>query len=1246
MATAAPTGGGTNLQVNANTGQAVGQFNALAQAIQNAQNGFAALANQMASNVSIGQRLSSSLSGTLSSAFDRLSSIVGGLLKVLGWVYSGMELIFSSLLKEMDKIQGFNSMMLVSSKSAQVAADSYDFVRQTANRMGIQFDAVANNYSKLLAAIPDGNTKFEETRKVFLGVAAAARALHASNQDTNLMFYAVTQIASKGIVSMEELRRQLGEKVPGVMQILAKALSTTPELLEAAIRKGIVVSEKFLPILGEAFLRTFGDAANNSADSVSASMNRLKNVWVDFAKEILDSGAGKSIVGVFDALREKLSDPYVIKRFSEIIKDMADQIGNFIRNLSQDDLRKGFDSFAHGLQIMLNLLIKAVDLIQWMINNAPKVGAIGGALAGAMVVAPIGAAAGAPFAGVGAVPGAMAGGGLGALAGGILGFKGGQQVAPTEADLQRIAEQDKKAAIEAARAAIAKQQYADIMVQVLDRAYGLKKADVPKLFTPDRLNQETLDAIGSAPFKERDRQGKLLYKQGKMDPATNQYVASQEQINAVRDFAKYGEWLSPGVHTMDEVLGGGKAKRDVLNEHLKDTVNKYVTEAAGGLSSTFNEEWDRLTILFREGWKDEHGKSHKISTAELELGQKRLLADQPFAKKLVSEDVLDTKDIDKFLNSYVKIKLEMEEQFALEQRIAGMSREDRTVEQDMFKYTEKFRKANIDLSEEQLEKMREEIKLTEEIKRLQSIKEGLLAQGPDRLNKTNDFVKSITQLQADKSKNYSSEDARIALSTNADTSEIMLATDVATKAIERKYGDMYATIRRLRRENLISEQEAKTAEIQLQEESKRATIQSELDRMHRSMDLGSGNTGTRISLAQSPDLAPIFSTTTTAIDALTKRYQQMFADIDLLQKRGVVTATEANRAKLGLVEDLRQKSIQAQIDLSNQLLTIGQGSWADGILSILGKLQAGFTTFSVGATAAFTDFFQKFEDGFANSVGRSVVYSENLNQALTKISQEAIAGLISALVKLGIQWVINKTLGQAMGATTSANTITAITEMTTLGSVAGTEVATLTEALVVAAATVAESWAPAAAMVSLASFGANSVPAIEGILATSAVAQGAALMGSYDTGGYTGDFGRKQVAGVVHGKEFVMNADSTAKYRPILEAMNDDRFNLPGFESGGYVGSSGYTPLEETRSARSNDSNSNSTSGNMTVLVENHGADITREESTKPNGDRQVKLIIKAAAAEVVRQIGVGGPVSKALRESGVDMRGRLPKRG
>jgi TP901 family phage tail tape measure protein len=55
---------------------------------------------------------------------------------------------------------------------------------------------------------------------------------------------------------------------------------------------------------------------------------------------------------------------------------------------------------------------------------------------------------------------------------------------------------------------------------------------------------------------------------------------------------------------------------------------------------------------------------------------------------------------------------------------------------------------------------------------------------------------------------------------------------------------------------------------------------------------------------------------------------------------------------------------------------------------------------------------------------------------------------------------------------------------------------------------------------------------------------------TFGDGGYTGNGGVKEPAGIVHGQEFVVNAAGTARNRSILEAMNR---GVPGYASGGYV---------------------------------------------------------------------------------------------
>ena len=249
-------------------------------------------------------------------------------------------------------------------------------------------------------------------------------------------------------------------------------------------------------------------------------------------------------------------------------------------------------------------------------------------------------------------------------------------------------------------------------------------------------------------------------------------------------------------------------------------------------------------------------------------------------------------------------------------------------------------------------------------------------------------------------------------------------------------------------------------------------------------------------------------------------YQQTMAQIQMLQNAQLINETTANQMRIQQAGLLKQAITDAALQAAQFRLNSGAGDWADVWLTALGRVQEGFTTFTAGASAVTGDFLTSFTDGFANSIGQAIVYSEDLGASLYKVAQGALSSLISGFVKLGIQWLINEAIGQSIAATSSAASVA-------LGVATGTALAS--------------AYAPAAAMASLASFGANAAPAMAGITATNALAQALALTG-FSKGGYTGNMGRGDVAGLVHGKEFVMNAQATRRIGvPNLNAMQSGR---------------------------------------------------------------------------------------------------------
>lgn len=109
-----------------------------------------------------------------------------------------------------------------------------------------------------------------------------------------------------------------------------------------------------------------------------------------------------------------------------------------------------------------------------------------------------------------------------------------------------------------------------------------------------------------------------------------------------------------------------------------------------------------------------------------------------------------------------------------------------------------------------------------------------------------------------------------------------------------------------------------------------------------------------------------------------------------------------------------------------------------------------------------------------------------------------------------------------------------------------------------------------------------------------------ASIGGFELGGYTGNGGTKQPAGIVHGKEFVVNADGTARNRAALEAMNRGGTMVAGSQA-----------------------------QNVSIVVNNNadGTTATTKERDTPDG-KQIEITIERV---VRKQIKSGGGIADSL---------------
>lgn len=194
---------------------------------------------------------------------------------------------------------------------------------ETAERLGLDLVATERGFSGLLAA-SRGTAIEREASAIFEGVANAAAALQLPAEQVQGALTAIEQIMSKGKVQAEELRGQLGERIPGAFQIAARAMGVTTAELDEMLQAGELLAEDFLPRLARQLREEFGAAARDAATGATADFNRFRNAFVEAQREFSGSGFLDGITDGMRAITEALRDPGTqegLTRFGQVLGD-------------------------------------------------------------------------------------------------------------------------------------------------------------------------------------------------------------------------------------------------------------------------------------------------------------------------------------------------------------------------------------------------------------------------------------------------------------------------------------------------------------------------------------------------------------------------------------------------------------------------------------------------------------------------------------------------------------------------------------------------------------------------------------------------------------------------------------------------------------------------------------------------------------------------------------------------------------
>lgn len=278
------------------------------------------------------------------SASRSISALVTGI-QGIGVAVAGASM--GMLLREMVMLQDRSALLLGTftkiSGSSLLAGQELAFVRAEANRLGVSYYDLADAYKQVSAAAKGTSLEGEEVRKLFSAMNTAAASLGLGSEEAKRALTALSQMMSKGKVSAEELRQQLGEVLPGAFQVAARAMGVSTAALDKMLSEGKIMTDEFIPKFRAQVEKEFG-GANSNIETSGKAVERLRNEFRDLGEGL---SSGLHLSQGFQVFTNGLTD--VVRLINETIPRLHAFGKAYKEAYESSQPKTGVDSLAGGL---------------------------------------------------------------------------------------------------------------------------------------------------------------------------------------------------------------------------------------------------------------------------------------------------------------------------------------------------------------------------------------------------------------------------------------------------------------------------------------------------------------------------------------------------------------------------------------------------------------------------------------------------------------------------------------------------------------------------------------------------------------------------------------------------------------------------------------------------------------------------------------------------------------------------------
>ena len=230
----------------------------------------------------------------------------------LGAGVTSLSSLVSSLVNTAREAGRSRTILRNVSTDAREYARSLKFLTDLTDKYGTDLIGTTEAFAKFKAAATPAGIALAEQERIFSNISKAMASFGISGGEASLTMMAITQMMSKGKISSEELRRQLGERMPVAMQAMANAAGVSMGQLDKLLKEGKLRSADIMGKFSDELAKLSGDT---STDNLESSLGRLKNAFTDLADSLHIYDNFKALVDkvkeALDYIKTHLSNLYI-----------------------------------------------------------------------------------------------------------------------------------------------------------------------------------------------------------------------------------------------------------------------------------------------------------------------------------------------------------------------------------------------------------------------------------------------------------------------------------------------------------------------------------------------------------------------------------------------------------------------------------------------------------------------------------------------------------------------------------------------------------------------------------------------------------------------------------------------------------------------------------------------------------------------------------------------------------------------